>query len=120
MVDVAREQHDGRRSLAALPGADLAQKLGDPVERAPECRPVVEVHRPPELLAQFGSRGAPRPGADLLVPRLRVVHPVREQIGVRGRDQQVVEVAVGLLTDPFPLPIVEDRTPALFQDPPGA
>ena len=62
VVDVAADQRDRRRRPVAL-GArrDVAEQLHHPLERPLERRPVLEVERATQLLAQPGGRARPRP-----------------------------------------------------------
>ena len=85
MVDVAGEQHDRGRRLAALAGADLFEQLAQALEGELEGGPVVEVDGPPQLLAAARDRAAPGAVAEALVPGLEVVEAGGEQVGDRGR-----------------------------------
>ena len=93
MVDVAGEDDDRGRRLAALAGGDLAQEVAQLREGLAEGGPVVEVDFAPQLLARPGGRLAPGAVAELLVPGLEPVEGGGEEPGDGGADQQVVEVA---------------------------
>ena len=74
-----------------------------------------------DLLAGERRRLAPGAVADRLVPRLQVVQGGCEQQRERRAEQQVVEVALGVVLEPLPLVGVEHR--ALLgrvEHPPGA
>jgi hypothetical protein len=69
---------------------------------------MIKILRPPELLRQLSRLAAPSSVADGLAPGLEMVEAVREKEGVGGRDQQVIEFALGLPPNPIALLLVED------------
>ena len=73
VVHVARQRDDRRRRRAVRARRRRAHELHDAVERGAERRPVLEVERLPDLLAQQRRRLAPGAVADRLVPGLQVV-----------------------------------------------
>src|SRR4029453_9512675 len=99
--------------------ADLLQQRGESRERALEGTPVIAVESTPDFLADPGRRLAPDAVPDRFVTGLQIMQPGRQEIGIRGPDQQVVEVAPRLVLDPVPLVLVEDRSPALLEGPPA-
>src|SRR3954453_12151494 len=77
---------------------------------------MIEIDGASDPLPHLCRERSPCAIADPLAPYLGVVHPVGEDVRVGGGDDQVVEVAVRLVTDPLPFVVVEDRSPALVQD----
>ena len=117
VVDVAGEDRDrGRWPCRASPSPPLrAARAGARTRtgRTPSGR-----SRPPGAASRCPARRAPPlPVAEPLVPGLQVMEAGREQVGHRGADQQVVEVAAAVVDDPLPDLVVEDRAPLLGQDP---
>ena len=81
---------------------------------------MVEVDRPPQPLRRPRRPLAVGAVADHLVPGLEPVEAGGEEPRHRGRDQQVVEVALGLGDDPVPLLLVDHPPGALVEHPAGA
>src|SRR5215216_3687600 len=103
------------RGASAPPGADLLQQPREAGERALEGGPVVAVKPLSHPLSdprRNRTAGAP---AHRLVPGLQVMEAGREQVRVRGPDQQVVKVAAYLVLDPVPLLLIEDRAAAFLE-----
>ena len=116
VVHVARERDDRGGRAPALPLADLGDQARQPPEALRERGPVVEVERLADLLAERRGRLAPGPAADGLVPGLDVVDPGREEVRVGHGEEEVVEVARGLLAEPVPLLVVDHEPLALLED----
>ena len=107
MVHITGERDDRGGRLAPLARRDRALELGELDEGALEGGPVLEVHGLPHLLSCARHAFAPGSRADGLVPRLEVVQRGREQVGERGRHQQMVEAPGGVALDPRPLLVVD-------------
>src|SRR5215216_5808065 len=104
------------RGASAPPGADLLQQPREAGERALEGGPMIAVEPLSHALPDPRCSRTPDAPADRLVPGLQVMEAGREQVRVRGPDQQVVKVAAYLLLDPIPLLLVEDRAAPFVQD----
>ena len=107
VVDVAGEEGDRLRCAAALAAGHRQRHLGDLLEAVLERRPVLEVERLAQLLADPAAALAPRAAGERLVPGLDVVQARGEQERERGADEQVVDVAAHLLVEPGHLVVVE-------------
>src|SRR6202012_1687181 len=101
------------RFAAAPPVGDFAEQVAQRPEGVAEGAPVVEVDGAAELLGEAGDALALGTVAGALVPGLEAVEPGGEEPGDGGGDQQVVEVALGLVDDPGPLLVVDHAARAL-------
>jgi hypothetical protein len=73
VVDIAGEDADrGRWDVAVALAADPTEQPGQPVERLAKRRPVFEIDRPAEPLAESRHGPTARPATDRLVPRLDI------------------------------------------------
>ena len=68
----------------------------------------------------LAAQAAPGPVADALAPGLEVMEAGGEQEGDGRPEDQVVEVALGVLEDPVPLLVVDDLALARVEHPSGA
>ncbi len=111
-------QHEHRRR-GVRPRTDLGDQVRQRREGRREGRPVLQVGAPSQLLPEAGPAGALVAPAQRRVPRLGVVHQVRQQPRQGGADQQVV---VGLrrvqrlLAHPLGLARIEHRAVLLVED----
>ena len=116
-VDVAAE--DRYRGGRVAIEADGAEQVDETAKRELVCRPMLEVHGPPQPLTESLEEGTPSTIADRLVPCLQVVDPGRKEHREARRDDEVVERAVRVFDDPVPL-LLRHHLPSAFDDDPGS
>ncbi len=103
-----------------LAPSDTREQGREPVERRPEGRPVLQVHRSTDPFATPGEEPATRAGAERLVPRLDIVEGAGQEPGHRGDDDEVLEGSVvDLVFDPLELGVA-DHGPAPIRQHPAA
>ncbi len=117
VVHVPRQHAHGRRRVLA--GSHVGDEVRQLLEGLRERRPVLQVRRAPQFLAEPCPARAPLPAAQRGVPRLRLVDQRRQQPRQRRADQQVVaglRRVQGLFAQPRRLAGVEHRPVLLVQD----
>ena len=116
-VDIAAEDRYRARRVALE--ADGAEQVDETPKREVVCRPVLEVHRPTQPLAESLKERTPSTIADRLVPRLQVVDAGSEEDREARRDDEVIERAVRVFDDPVPF-LLRHHLPSAFDDDPGS
>ena len=103
---------------AVLAGPDPADQPGEPLERVVERRPVLEIHRAPDLLREAGDEPAAAAVAQALVRGLHVVERPRQEPRHGRPDDEVVVLAVrDLVLDPRELPLADHEPRLAAEDP---